>query len=409
LNLSLFIARRYLVSKRKKNFINIITLLAVVGVGFSTCALVIVLSVFNGLEDLLRSLNNSFDAQLKIEATLGKSFVRSDSLLDVIQSTEGVALVTEVIEDYAYVRYRDATQIVTLKGVGDNFLDQQRIPAHSIRAGELKLKKDGKWYALVGQGVSNQLGVSVYDLMYPLQVYYIKNTRSTSTTDPSNLYAQMNIAPGGVFSNIQNIEEQYILVPLDFAQQLLNYGDKRTSLEIKVRDGYSISKVERALEEKLGEKFQVLSEEEQHQDLYKLLRMEKLFTFLAFVLLIGITSINVYFSLMMLALEKKKDISVLSAMGANKYLIRNIFLTEGALISTIGAVLGLIIGGIICWIQQTHGLVSMNMVNSITPGYPVKMDWVDFLIIISVVVIITLLLAVRPALVASEYKSSENL
>lgn len=378
-------------------------------VGFSTCALIIVLSVFNGLEDLLRSLNNSFDAQLKIEATLGKSFVRSDSLLNVIQKTEGVDIVTEVIEDYAYVRYRDATQIVTLKGVGDNFLDQNRIPAQSMRAGELKLKQDGKMYALLGQGVSNQLGVSVYEPMYPLQVYYIKNTRSTSTTDPTNLYAQLNIAPGGVFSNIQNIEEQYILVPLEFAKQLLSYGDRRTSLEVKVRDQYSISKVENTLEKMLGEKFQVLSEEEQHQDLYKLLRMEKLFTTLAFVLLIGITSINVFFSLMMLAIDKKKDISVLSAMGTSKYLIRNIFLTEGALISVIGAVFGLIVGGIICWIQQTHGLVSMGMENSITPGYPIKMHWVDFLIIITVVVSITLLLAIRPALVASQYKSSENL
>jgi lipoprotein-releasing system permease protein len=380
-----------------------------VAVGFSTCALIIVLSVFNGLEDLLRSLNNSFDAQLKIEATIGKSFVRSDSLLQVIENTEGVEIVTEVIEDYAYVRYRDATQIVTLKGVGDNFIKQDRIPAHSLRAGELSLKRDGRWYALIGQGVSNQLGVSVHDPMYPLQVYYIKNTRSTSTTDPTNLYAQLNIAPGGVFTNVQTIEEQYILVPLEFSQQLLNYGDKRTSLEVKVRPNYAISKVEKALEQKLGDRFQVLTEEEQHQDLYKLLRMEKLFTFLAFVLLIGITSINVFFSLMMLAIEKKKDISVLSALGASKYLIRNIFLMEGALISLIGAVSGLVIGGIICWIQETHGVVSMNMVNSITPGYPIKMHWGDFVIILAVVVSITLFLAIRPALVASEYKSAENL
>ncbi|HEY3404173.1 MAG TPA: FtsX-like permease family protein, partial [Ohtaekwangia sp.] len=400
MSLSLFIARRYLFSTRKKNFINIISLLAVVGVAFSTAALVIILSVFNGLEDLLRSLNNAFDPEIKIEAAEGKSFVVSDSLLQSIKKTPGVSIVTEVIEDYAYVRYRDATQVVTLKGVSDNFLEQNRIPKRNIVQGELRLKKGNIRYAIAGQGISNTLSLAVEDPMFALQIYYIKNVKSASV-DPSSMYSHMSIVPGGVFSIIQNIDDNYILVPLDFSQELLNYGDKRTSLEIKVTDHDAISDVKNSLEKTLGKTFHVLNQEEQHKDLYRLLKMEKLFTFLTFTLLLGIASINIFFSLMMLAIDKKKDISILTAMGASPGLIKRIFLYEGILIAISGALFGVIIGGVICWIQQTSGLVSMGMENAVTPGYPIKMVWTDFALTMAVVSLLTILISARPATIAS--------
>lgn len=409
MSLSFFIARRYLVSTRKQNFINIISLLAVVGVAFCTAALIIILSVFNGLGELLRSLNNTFDPEIKIEASLGKSFVVSDSLLQAVQKTPGVKIVTEVIEDYAYVRYRDATHIVTLKGVGDNFLDQNRIPKSNIVQGNLLFKKGNARFAVVGQGISNILSLAVEDPMFAIQVYYIKNLKS-GVTDPSSMYTHLSIAPGGVFtSSLQTIDDNYILVPLDFSKELLNYGNKRTSLEIKVNDNTTVNEVADLLQARLGEKFQVLNQEKQHKDLYRLLKMEKLFTLMGFTLLLGIASINIFFSLMMLAIDKKKDISILSSLGASSTLIKNIFHYEGLLIALSGTIIGTLVGGAFCLIQQRYGLVSMGMENAVMPGYPVQIIWTDFAITIGAVFAITMLISARPASIAAQFGAPKNL
>jgi lipoprotein-releasing system permease protein len=408
LNLPFFIARRYLFSKRKANFINVISILSMGGVAFITAALIIVLSVFNGLEDLLRSINNSFDPEIKVQPTEGKSFEVSESMLSKIKAVPGVEVVTEVIEDYAYIRYRDAVQVVTLKGVGDNFLAQNRIPDEAIVEGELKLMENNIPYAIVGRGIQYTLSVAVNEPMYPLQVYYIKNARSVGL-DPSKLYNKMNIMPGGVFSIVQNFDENYIIVPLEFARALLDYGNKRTSLEIKTTSVANVFSVENSLQHILGKDFSVLTYEEQHQDLYKLLKMEKLFAFLALTLLLVIGSINIFFSLMMLALDKKKDISILSAMGANTGQIRNIFIAEGALIAFLGACIGLALGGFFCWLQLNYGVISMGMETSITQGYPVQVKITDFFYALLVVTIITFLISAYPAKLASGFAAVRNL
>lgn len=406
MNVASFVARRYLLSRRKKNFINIISLLSLAGVAFSTAALIIVLSVFNGLQELLRSLNNSFDPEIKITATLGKSFEVNKDLVARIGQAEGVDLVTEVIEDYAYVRYRDANQVVMLKGVSDNFLEHQRIDS-KIVAGKLKLREADTPFALVGRGIQYNLSVAVEEPMYPLQVYYITQTRTTA--DPTRMYKQRNIAPGGVFSIVQNFDDNYIIVPLDFAQELLDYGNKRTSFEIKVKEGYTLEEVQQRLSQSLGDSFQVLNPEQQHKDLYRLLRMEKLFTFLAFAMLLGISAINIFFSLMMLAIDKKKDISVLTAMGATPALIRSIFITEGAYIAFAGAALGMGLGVLLCLLQQQFGLVSMGMETAVTQGYPVKLNPADLFFTMLTVAGITLLISFRPAVVASRFYSVQHL
>jgi lipoprotein-releasing system permease protein len=379
-----------------------------IGVAFSTAALIIVLSVFNGLEDLLRSLNNSFDPEIKVEASVGKSFTLTDSLIQKIESIQGVEVVTEVIEDYAYARYRDANQVVTIKGVSDNFINQHRIPEENIIEGKLQLKEGKTPFAIVGYGIRNALSISVKDKMYLLQLYYIKNVKSGSI-NPSDLYSQKNILPGGVFSIVQNLDENYIIVPLSFAQELLNYGNKRTSLEIKTKEDADLVTIKERLKKVLGNKFSVLQQEEQHKDLYRLLKMEKLFTFLALSILLAIGSINIFFSLMMLAIDKKKDISVLSAMGANQQLIRNIFLAEGVLISFSGAFVGLILGGLFCWAQMNFGIISMGMQSSILEGYPVKIIPYDFIYTLGVVFIVTFLISIRPAVMASRYVFREFL
>ena len=377
-------------------------------VAFTTAALIIVLSVFNGLEDLLRTLNNSFDPEIKIQASKGKSFEIDDKLMNRIEAAPGVALVTEVIEDYAYARYRDANQVIRLKGVSDNFIEQERIPASNVVEGELMLKKDSIQYAIIGRGVQYTLSIAVNDRLFPLQIFYIKNLKSSSL-NPGNMYSKMNIMPGGVFSIVQTFDENYVIVPLDFARDLLNYGNKRTSLEIKVEEGGNVFSVEDRLQRILGDEFVVLNHEEQHADLYRLLKIEKLFAFIAFTLVLLIGSINIFFSLMMLALDKKKDITILSSMGASSQLIRNIFLAEGSLIASLGAVLGLILGGIFCWLQLEYGIISMGMETSVTQGYPIKVRPSDFVAVVLVVSIVTFLISIRPARMAGKFAGNNEL
>lgn len=406
MNLPLFIARRYLLSKRKKNFINVISIISVIAVAIISAAIIIVLSIFNGLGDLLHSINNSFDPEIKIEARIGKWFLVNDKLIDKVQKVPGVEIVTEVIQDNAYARYNGANQAVTVKGVGDNFIDQKRIPKESIVEGELLLKKNGVNRALVGYGVKSTLSIALDQDFYPLQLYYVKKAASS---DPSKLYTQKSIFPGGVFSIIQNFDESYVIVPLEFAKELLSYDDKRTSLEIKLAEGANMEDTEEAIQIALGDDFNVLNAEEQHQDLYRVLKLEKLFASIAAILLLIIGSINIYFSLMMLALDKKRDITILSSMGADARLLQKVFVTEGMLIAAIGTGLGLLFGALIVTLQQNFNLVSMGMNSAVVDGYPVKMVISDFGYVFLVMTIVTILISSRPAALASRFASVQNL
>ncbi len=365
------------------------------------------LSVFNGLEDLLRSLNTSFDPEIKIEIAKGKSFEVDESLIAKLKAVEGVSIVTEVIEDYAYIRYRDADMVVTIKGVSDNFLDQQRLDGHIVD-GKLRLHEDGINYAIIGRGVQYALSIAVENNIYPLQVFYIKNAKA-STLDISKLYARRDIEPGSVFSIEKNYDENYIFLPLDFVRELLDYQNKRTSLEVKTVKGANLLNIQATIKLLLGKNFTVLTNEEQHKDLYKLLKMEKLFVFFSLTLLIIVASINIFFSLMMLAIDKKKDISILSAVGANSELIKKIFLIEGALIAFIGAGLGIVLGGTICWLQDHFGLVGMGMENSLVANYPVKLRIIDFITTSFVIVSVTFLISFYPASLAARSLSTRPL
>ncbi len=378
-----------------------------VGVAIGTMALVIVLSVFNGLEDLIRSLYSSFDPEIKITASTGKSFEVDDHFLEKINNVKGVDIVTEVIEDNAYARYRDAEMVVKIKGVGNNFIDQQRID-QTIVHGELKLKKEGINYAIIGRGVQYMLGISPSNDFYTLQLFYPKNIRPGSLS-ATNIYNQRNILPGAIFAIEKQYDESYVFVPLDFAQELMEYGNKRTSLEIKASPGANIRTLQNSLKELLGEDFKVLNSDEQHSGLLRAIKIEKLFVFITFSFILAVASFNIFFSLTMLAIDKKKDIAILYAMGATDKMIRGVFLKEGALIAFIGAASGLGLGLLICWLQQTYGLVSMGMQTSVLDAYPVKMKFTDFIYTGLSIILITFLASFRPAILATKANIKDNL
>lgn len=407
MNLSSYIAKRYFVSRKKKNFINWLSYISIAIVAVCCAALIIVLSFFNGLGDLLRSLNNAFDPEIKIEVIKGKSFEYSDELKNAVNAVEGVELVTEVIEDYAYVKYQGAEMVVTMKGVSEDFMTDNRLE-NSIVHGEYKLMENNTPYAIVGEGVQFYLHIQPGNEMNALQIHYIKDVKP-GRLNPAELYSKRSILPSSVFSIEKSIDENYILVPLEFARDLLDYGMKRTALEIKTSKEHSPYDVQEKLREALGEGFTVLNAEEQHADLFKLLKMEKLFTFLSLVLILGVGSINIFFVLSMLALEKKKDISILFSMGASASLIRNIFIKEGMLIAGFGAVAGLLTGALVCWLQGTVGLISMGMATAVQNYYPVRMAWPDFIYIALSIITLTLLISFRPATLATRYHSIEEL
>ncbi len=370
-----------------------------VGVAVGTMALVIVLSVFNGLEELIRSLHGTFDSELKVSSTYGKSFEVDDAFLAKIQAVEGVDLITEVIEDNALLKYKDAQMLVKVKGVGANFVDQTKM-GQKIVYGDLKLEEKGLNYALIGRGIQYALSISPGNDFYALQVFYPKNIKP-GNLNPSEYYNRKSIMPGAVFAIEKQYDENYIFVPLVFAAELMDYGNRRTALEIKSTDDRSINEVKKRLKAHLGPDFQVLDSDEQHSGLLKAIKIEKLFVFITFSFILAVASFNIFFSLTMLAIDKKKDISILYALGATDKIVRSIFLAEGAIIAFTGSFIGLFSGLIICWLQQKYGLVSMGMQTSVLDAYPVKMEFSDFIYTSISLIIITFLASYRPAVIAT--------
>ncbi|EMR04334.1 ABC transporter permease [Cesiribacter andamanensis] len=406
MNLSFFIARRYFRSKKKKTFINIISIISMLVVAVGTMALIIVLSVFNGLEDLIRSLYNAFDAELRIVAERGKTFELTPELLNIVRTTEGVAIITEVAEDNALIRYQDAEKVAKVKGVSQNFLEQGRMQG-TIVQGDLALTKGEFPVAIIGAGVRNALSVALENDFYALRIYYPRNVRP-GTLDPSKYYVQQNIRPGAIFSIEKQYDENYVFVPLDFALKLFDYGNRRTALEIKTTDEMRISRVQRLLKERLPAGFVVQNSDEQHSSLLKAIKIEKLFVYLAFTFILAVASFNIFFSLTMLALDKQRDIAILFSMGASPGLVRKIFLYEGAIIAFTGAILGTLLGVLIVLVQERYGLVGMGMQTSVESAYPVKLMASDLLFTAISTTLITLLASFHPASLAARTDTAQH-
>ena len=400
MNFPFLIARKYFWSKDKKNFINIISIISMLVVGTATMALVVILSVFNGLEELLKDLYGTFDPDIKIESTLGKSFAIDDQFINQIKEQNGVVDVVEVIEDNVYLRYENAEMVAVVKGVSKNYLQVNKL-GENITEGELQLWNGNIPMAVVGQGVQFGLAISPDNDFISLQVFYPKNLRSRSL-DPNNALTRKNLHVSGVFAIERNFDEKYIIVPIEFAQELMNYSNRVTSLEVTVTDNTSDDVIV-ALKERLGEDYKVLGADEQHAVMLRTVKIEKLFVFITFAFIIGVSSINIFFALSMLAIDKKRDLKMFYSMGATTKQVRAIFLEEGAIISISGAFFGLVLGYILCWLQQEVGLVGMGLQTSVVNFYPIKMEWQDFASTSLTIVIITILASLRPAIMAVRY------
>lgn len=379
-----------------------------VGVAISTMALVAVMSVFNGLEDLIRGLFSSFDSELQVTPVAGKSFVATEDWLNGIREVDGVEVITEVIEDNALLEYRGSQHIARVKAVSDNYFDHERF-SKGYFWGDTTLGTTTRPGAILGRGVAFALSVNLDDINSVLQIYYPKAPKSAASLDPNQLYTAGQVEPRGFFSIEQGVDNEYILVPLDFFKDLLNYGQKRTALELKVASGHSISSVQQAVQTHLGTEFAVKNADEQHATLIRTVKLEKLVVFLTLTFILALASFNIFFSLSMLAIEKKKDLAVLKSMGAKNSLIRGIFLKQGALIAFSGAILGLILGLLLVGAQEKFGLISLGISSGVVDAYPVRIHWPDLGWISLAVVTITLLASWRPAWIAAQVDPLDEL
>ena len=402
MNFPLLVARRYFRSKNKKNFIQVISNISMIGAAVGSMALVVVLSVFNGLEELIRASYNTFDPEIKVALAQGKAFPFTDSLSAQLNALPGVAIVTEVIEDNAIARYQDTPMAVKIKGVSDNFVEQNRLDK-AMLYGDVVLKDDQREYAILGRGVQYNLSISPSNDFYALQIYSPRRTASASSgfNPMTSYFKRKNIMPGGVFAIETKFDANYVIVPLSFAQDLFEYASDRTALEIKTQAGTDINEVQQRIQQLLGEEFSVLNSDEQHASLLRAIKFEKLFAYITFSFILAVASFNIFFSLSMLAIDKRKDVAMLYAMGATKRTVRQIFWWEGFIIAFIGTLTGLVVGFLVCWVQQTFGVISMGMQTAIIDAYPVKMELSDFLYTALSITIIALLATYRPAIIAA--------
>ena len=382
-----YIAKRYLVSKKSHNIINVITGVSVAGVTIGTMALIVVLSVFNGFEQVVTSLFNSFDPDIRITVKEGKTFDANTLPLEKIDSIPAVGESVEVVEENALLKYKDNQQIARIKGVDDNYGQVTALDT-MIVSGKMLLQQGERNYTVLGYGVAYKLGLNVSEFDEALGVY-VPRRGQTQSVLLNRVFKAKKIVPSGIFSIQQEIDSKYVLLPLRFARDLLDYENQVTAIEVYLREGAPSQEIKEKLIQMTGDDFKVEDRYQQQAVLYKIMKSEKWVTYLILTFILIIATFNIIGSLSIIMVDKKEDISFLWNLGADKPMIRRIFFIEGGLISLSGAVAGLLLGGIICWLQQAFGLVQLSTSGSfVISAYPVKMEWLDFLAVLGTVIVI---------------------
>lgn len=396
MNLPAFIARRYFFSRKKRSFISYLSVLSMLGVGVGTMALVVVLSVFNGMEELNRQLFKSVDADLTLSPVQGKRQIMTPELLIKLRQLAGVQVITAVATDNALARYAYGQTVVRVKGMDSTFQQQHRLDTAMVE-GRQVLQRDGINFALVADGVRNSLSITPEDPLSPLELLFPDRNRRLSSLTPET-FRQQQVTVSGVFSVAAPNYSDLVIVPFNVARELFGYGpDEYASLEVKLKPGADERDVQLSLKQQGGPNWQVQTRDEINRGLYRAIRIEKLFVTLTLAFIVLVASINIFFSLSMLVLEKKADIGVLRAMGATPSLIRRIFLTEGTIIALTGASIGLLFGLLLCYLQQRFGLIELGTTAGLVNAYPVSVRTNDILVIGGIVIVVTILTSWFPA------------
>lgn len=389
MNLPFYIARRYLFAKKKHNAINIISAISVCGVALATMAMVCTLSVFNGFQEMVEQLFTAFDPELKITAREGKVFQPDDPGIRQVQALPCIDVWTETVEDNAMVQYKNRQAMATIKGVEDNFEQLTEIDSLLYGTGQFMLNDPVADYGIMGVELMSELGTGI-QFVDPLQVYAPKRNVRINLANPSAAFNRKYLhSPGVVFIvNQQKYDARYIITSLDFARALFGYHTEVSAIELKLKPGNDIGRIQGQIQDILGDRYLVQNRYEQQSDVFRIMKIEKLISYLFLTFILAIACFNVIGSLSMLILDKREDVVTLRNLGANDRLIARIFLFEGRLIAAFGAAIGIIGGLLLCFLQQAFGLISLGGGNGafLVEAYPVSVHATDVLLVFVTVI-----------------------
>jgi lipoprotein-releasing system permease protein len=390
MNYPFFIARRYLFSKKKTHAINVISLISVIGVAVATTALVVVMSVFNGFQDLVASFFTNFDPQIKVVPVMGKTAPANDPVLTKIRRLPQVEVATETLQDMAMAVYNGHQAMVTIKGVDDNFADLTHITEILYGDGHFELHTANLDFGTPGIRLSAQLGTGAHWDNY-LRVYAPRRQGQLDLSNPQDGFVVDSLLSSGVVFavNQSKYDKNYILTSLSFARRLFDQPGKITALELRLKPGSDFDAVKTEMKDIAGDKYKVLDRYEQQQDTFKIMNIEKLMAYLFLTFILVVACFNIIGALSMLIIDKKDDVVTLRNLGATDHDITRIFMLEGRLITVIGAILGIAIGLLLCLLQQQFGFVRMGNADGtfIINAYPVSVHYTDVLIIFVTVIV----------------------
>lgn len=393
MNFPLLIARRYLFAKRSTNAINIITGISVFGIAIGTAALILILSVFNGFEDLLSDLFGHFNPQIKVTPAKGKTFATDSLTLEKIRALPGVAFVSETLEEIAFFEYEGSQDFGVLKGVDANFARVNGIDS-TIREGYYVLQEEDRNCAILGAGMRNKLSINVSNPIATLTIYMPTEKQGGVLSKP---FITRYVYPKGTFAIQQDFDNQYVLSNLAFVRELLEVPVGTVSaLELKCKPGVSPASVKKALAGILGEGFVLRDSYEQNEAFFKVMQLEKWMGYAITCLMLILMAFNMVGALWMIVLDKQKDISILKSMGADDSAVRSIFLGEGLLLTLLGMIIGMTVAIGLYVIQKTYGIVTIPQ-GFLVDSYPISMRVADFLPVTITVLTIGLLASLPPA------------
>ena len=391
MNFPLYVARRYLFSKKSTNAINVISVISVIGVAVATMALVIVLSVFNGFHDLVATFFTNFDPQLEVVPTQGKTAPSDDPLLAKMKALPEVDVATESVEDQALAIYQDHQAMVIVKGVDDNFDQLTHIKDILFGDGTYSLHAGNLQYGVMGIRLAAALGTGARFGDY-LRIYAPQKEGQFDATNPSEAFVVDSLlSPGVVFSvNQSKYDKNYIIAPIAFARNLFGQQGRLSSLEFRLKDGSDLDAVKKEMQEIGGAKYKVMDRFEQQADTFKIMQIEKYIAYIFLTFILIVACFNIIGSLSMLIIDKKEDVVTLRNLGANDRQISQIFLFEGRLISAFGAIIGIGLGLLLCWLQQQYGLVSLGSSSGsfVINAYPVSVHYDDVALIFLTVIVV---------------------
>lgn len=384
MNFPFYIARRYLFSKKSTNAINVISGISVVGVAVASMALVVTLSVFNGFHDMVASFFTQLDPQLKITPAKGKTAASNDSTLMRIRQLDEVAVATDVLEDQALAVYGDRQQMVTIKGVDDNYDKLTHIRQILEGDGDYALHAADMNYGILGLGVAYQLGIG-YTYREPLKIYAPRREGQINMANLQDGFVEDELySPGVLFSIKQGkYDKRYIITAIQFTRHLFDRDGELTSLELRLKPGSNFEHVKAQIQEMAGTRFVVRDRYEQQEDTFRIMKVEKLMAYIFLTFILVIACFNIIGSLSMLMIDKRNDVVTLRNLGASDRQIIRIFLFEGRMISAIGAVIGIAIGLLLCLLQQQFGLIGLGSTEGsfVVDAYPVSVHPWDIVVV----------------------------